>query len=58
MNVGTNEFRSFTEFSCDLIEKNFYEALENDDNFAKFASMADQVRDAIGIALDLPEYVV
>ena len=33
MNVGSNEFRSFTEYGCDLIGKKFYEALDKDENF-------------------------
>ena len=58
MNVRSNEFRSFTVFGCNLIGKKFHETLENDENFAKYAPMVDQVRDAVGIALDLPVHVI
>ena len=59
MNVNKYEFTSISEFSCRYIDSVYHQVKNNPDYFAdKYAAFMDQVRDPIGVALELPAEVI
>ena len=59
MNVNKYDFKSFLGFSCRYVDSVYWQVLDDPDYYAdKYAAFMDQIRDPIGVALELPSEVI